>query len=250
MSPTSRNSMIVGGGLIVVALLFTCGPMQSWFSQSDAGAPETPPVVVAPVVAPAFEPADSLAAATAGAVAGADVGAASAAAIAADDASGDSEGIAVVAPVVAAAGAAGAVAAAAATPGSGGGSGVPVAAAAPPPPAALPAVSAGAPIAPVVLASAAAAGSFDNAFGDDLGSAGKAVDRFAPPVAGEGGTSLAAAIAGDTFGVNSGSVRQPCDSPGSGCRNLRGLSGGGDGGGGPIPPRINPPIIPGVRPVP
>ena len=244
MSPTSRNSMIVGGGLIVVALLFTCGPMESWFGQSDGGAPEAPPVVVAPVVDPPFEPAGSIAAATSGAVAGAEVGAASAAAAAADDTPDASEGIAALAPVIAATGAGAAVAAA--SSGNGGGSGVPVAAASPPSAAAAPTVSAGPAI---VLASAAAAGSFDDAFDDGLGSAGRAVDRFAPPVAGVAGSSLAAAMAADPFGVNSGGVRQPCDSPGSGCRNLRRVS-GGDARGGPNPPRINPPIVPGVRPVP
>jgi hypothetical protein len=97
---------------------------------------------------------------------------------------------------------------------------------------------------------------FSNGFGGepDVSAAGLVVDRFAPPVAALGGSPLALAAASDRFGADAGGVRDSCDGPGAGCRNVRGA--------GRVPPIIpgvrpvpsplppNPPIVPGQRPVP
>lgn len=37
MTPTTRNSLMVGGALIVIALLLTCGPIRGIFGTGDAG---------------------------------------------------------------------------------------------------------------------------------------------------------------------------------------------------------------------
>ena len=73
MSPTTRNTLMIGGGLIVAALLFTCGPLKNMFG----GAETSPQVAAGP---PADLPAetgtpDAMAGAVAGAAVGADVGA-------------------------------------------------------------------------------------------------------------------------------------------------------------------------------
>lgn len=65
--------MLIGGGLIVVALLLTCGPMTNWFGIGDNGVNATPDVAAGPP-AGSMNAAGSLAAATAGALAGGEVG--------------------------------------------------------------------------------------------------------------------------------------------------------------------------------
>jgi len=107
-----------------------------------------------------------------------------------------------------------------------------------------------------VLAAAAAlaaVSAFDDAFdgGDAVFAAGPAVDRFPPPVA-AGGPAFALLAASQPFGTLSGSIRQPCDSPGAGCQTIPasmtnppiipGIR--------PVPVISNPPIIPGIRPIP
>jgi hypothetical protein len=99
--------------------------------------------------------------------------------------------------------------------------------------------------APLALAAAgsgavAATDAFDDSIGDDEELAGRAADRFAPPVASPGGSPLA--LVKQPFSVAAGSMIRPCDTPGSGCTNL--VS--------PVaPPPVGggvPPIGPGVRP--
>jgi hypothetical protein len=112
----------------------------------------------------------------------------------------------------------------------------------------LPPVSAGVPAGLAAEAGGAGAeglavatSAFDEALaasGSGIGPAGRVVDRFAPPVASAGAAPLALAAASQPFGMDGGVLR-PCDTPGSGCRNLTGTAG---------PP--NPPILPGVRPTP
>ena len=47
MTPTSRNSLMIGGALIVIALLLTCGPLSGLFGP-DAAKVEAPPVAAGP----------------------------------------------------------------------------------------------------------------------------------------------------------------------------------------------------------
>ncbi len=206
MTPTSRNSLMVGGAAIVVALMLTCGPLQGIFGGGDSSVAEAPAVaagppadVVAPVeiaapvaiVAPVEIAAPAAIAAAAGAVAGASIGGADAAAVSN-----------VIAPTA-----------------------VSIA----------PAVSAGPPIASVAVAnttvlnpvlaaaaaSAAATQAFDQAYvasGTAAASAaGKVVDRFAPPVAAIASSTLALNGIIRSVGLAADSIRQPCDSPGAGC---------------------------------
>ncbi len=86
--------------------------------------------------------------------------------------------------------------------------------------------------------------------GGGVGPGGPVVNRFAPPVAAPGGGGYNIASA-NPFGVGKGNALQPCDQPGSGCRNLRGIPANPPiiPGGRPTPP-ANPPIIPGGRPTP
>jgi len=216
---------MIGGALIVIALLLTCGPWRHFFGGAD-GADQTLPSVAA---APPDDTEEILPAA--GVVAG--------------DQSDDIEVSATagaagpqVAPIVGAGVAAGAGVVAATAP----------SASSPAPPA----VSAGVPDTPVAAATApnpavlaaaaalAAVSAFDDAFdgGDAVFAAGPAVDRFPPPVA-AGGPAFALVAVSQPFGTLAGNIRQPCDSPGAGCQRIVGS---------PIP--TNPPIIPGVRPVP
>ena len=59
MTPTTRNTLVIGGGLIVIALLLTCGPMSGLFGGGEDATEtvalveaeiETPPVSAAPQV--------------------------------------------------------------------------------------------------------------------------------------------------------------------------------------------------------
>ena len=61
MTPTSRNSLMIGGGLIVIALLLTCGPMRGLFGGAPPATVTEPPSVAAgpPEEAPAPADADA-----------------------------------------------------------------------------------------------------------------------------------------------------------------------------------------------
>jgi hypothetical protein len=230
MSPATRNRLMVGGALILIALLLVCGPLSDRFGGRDTSAGDAPPVAAGPPV----DDSGLADAAAVGALAGA-----SAVAPEATDAAADQ---AVVAPIAVAAVASGAGAGAAAAnsggTGSGGASAVPVATpvvAAPPP------VSAGVPdtvvAAPVVVAAAGIPAAISD-FDDAPGSIGPALNRFAPPVAGAGGSQIAQVARSLTRNV--GNMIRPCDTPGSGCVHL--VSG-------PPPTGGVPPIGPGQRPV-
>lgn len=257
MTPTTRNSLMVGGILIVIALLLTCGPIRGIFGAGDVGtsadvaksdATPLPPVGAAPLV---NTPAD-LGAATTGAIAGSQIGSADAAAVASVASNS-------VAPalVAGAAGAAGAAISDPAGVGAAGPSGadanvatastdivVPSDSAVP---SSLPvANSIPAPVVNLDVAleeSAAAASAFDNAFDSgmaDMPAAGAVVGRFAPPVAAISSQRLALNGVDRAVGIGAAGIRAPCDSPGAGCRNLQ-LSMAS-----PIP--INPPIVSGPTP--
>lgn len=254
MTPTTRNSLMVGGALIVIALLLTCGPIRGIFGAGDAGTsadvatsdatPLRPVGAALPVNTDA-----ALAAATTGAVAGSQIGSADTAAVA-------SEAPETVAPVLVAGAA---VAAAEAAGAADAGASVAAASTDIVPPA----VSASPPSVPVststmagvvdpaiaLAASAAAASAFDDAFdhgfaGDmaDMPAEGVVVGRFAPPVAAISSQLLALNGVERAVGIGAAGVRAPCDSPGVGCRKLQVATAS------PIP--INPPIVPGPTPPP
>jgi hypothetical protein len=69
---------------------------------------------------------------------------------------------------------------------------------------------------------------------NEVGVAGKVVDRFTPPVA----APIDPGSPGQPLAQTLGPVLRPCDTPGSGCRNPQ-----------PISPQVGvPPIVPGTRP--
>ena len=290
MTPTTRNTLMIGGALIVIALLLTCGPMRGLFGGGEDATetvaatdtePETPPVSAAPPaddvdamamagVATSGAATGAGAGANGAAVAGLDEGAAGQAS--ADDAADETVvAAAAVAPVGAASGgsstgagvgtAATAAGVGAATAGAGAaagasGSGSSAATAAQ---TATPPVSTGPPVPAVAVAdtsaadaaaaaaaaAAGAASAFDDAYaslsGEGIDAAGKVVDRFAPPVAAVPTGGLAMNGAQRSVGSSIGGVRQPCDSPGAGCRNTL-------GGARPPTPPANLLIVPGQRP--
>lgn len=228
MSRTSRNTLMIGGALILIALLLFCGPLSGRFGSGGQKVDDPPSVAAGPPVdatnaTNAMEVADS-------AALGALVGASGA------DSSGSENGARLDAspaddelpPVVvlaagdadeALAGAGGVAAGTAATDPDGTGGGV-----------VLPPISAG----PPAATTAAAAGPDLEDGAEDAGEAfdailfyepgiGPASERFAPPVAAPGNRPFDIA---KIAGLGSG-ARLPCDSPGSGCRNVRrGLTGG------------------------
>lgn len=264
MSPTSRNTLMIGGALILIALLLVCDPLSDRLGRGGKSVEEAPSVAAGPPL-DALEPADVLEAVAAGALVGTtvaptdaatldavgdvgDVKAADDSAVVADagleDPGDDTLTAAGVAAAGVAAGAAGAGMAGDAGTGGGG--------------AVLPAVSAGVPTTDVAsdeisgaAAAVAAASAFDDALAsamassDELGGAGPAVERFAPPVAAAGGSPLALAGAAQLFGIDGGDLLRPCDTPGSGCRNL-GAAAIGGGGGGRFQP--SPPFNPRAQP--
>lgn len=71
---------------------------------------------------------------------------------------------------------------------------------------------------------------------DGITGAGRVVGRFAPPVAAVAPDALALDERRRAAGTGIGSIRQPCDAPGAGCRNT--------------PGRLNPTIGSGTRPTP
>jgi hypothetical protein len=219
MSPTSKNALKIGGALILIALFLVCGPLKDRLGSGGKNVEEAPSVASGPPLEPVeVDTTDALEGIAAGVLIGTSAPEPPLEAVKTED---DLP----VLPVVAAAATGAAVAA-----GTGTGSGETV----------LPAVSAGVPpttgaadeIAGVVPA-VAAASAFDEsrASREGPGRAGRAVDIFPPPVAAEGDSLLA--LSTEPFGMDSGSLLQPCDSPGSGCQNLRG---GSNGGGGSVTP--------------
>ena len=281
MTPTSRNSLMIGGGLIVIALLLTCGPMRGLFGDADpAAVTESPSVAASPpeeapspsvAVGPPEEapaPADaadamaSAAAAGDGAANGAEAGTNGAAVAGLDGgaaageeivvfaaAEAEAAGAGVAMPTAEAVGAGvGAATAAGADAGSGFGAAATKTVSAPP----KPPVSGGPSAVAVANTSganaaasaAAATNAFDDAYaslsGDGVDAAGKVVDRFAPPVAAVASGGLAFNGAQRSIGSSIGGVRQPCDSPGAGCRNTVTPAS-------PLAP-ANPPIVGGTRP--
>jgi hypothetical protein len=219
MSPTSKNALKIGGALILIALFLVCGPLKDRLGGGGKNVEEAPSVASGPPLEPVeVDTTDALEGIAAGVLIGTSAPEPPLEAVKTKD---DLP----VLPVVAAAATGAAVAA-----GTGTGSGETV----------LPAVSAGVPPTtvaadgiPDVDPAVAAATAFDEsrASREGPGRAGRAVDIFPPPVAAEGDSLLA--LSTEPFGMDSGSLLQPCDSPGSGCQNLRG---GSNGGGGSVTP--------------
>ncbi|MCB9722524.1 MAG: hypothetical protein H6748_00590 [Spirochaetaceae bacterium] len=259
MNPRTRNTLMIGGALIVVALLLVCGPLAGRFG----GRQSEPPSVAA---GPPVDAAGAAAVAAAGALAGAEAANGGLAAVteelegdpcdrpdeewesvqarldagcpprggdATAAAKADDEGEKAAAGLVAGAG-------------SGAGSQAGTAALAA---GAAGATAAGATAAATAGSGAAAVGAaaapiasdrFDEAMTTQLasigGAAGPVVDRFAPPVAAAGPSPLGLAASARPLGTSAGDLRLACDNPGSGCRNV-------------IATRLNPPAVPG-RPTP
>lgn len=211
MSPTSRNALKIGGALILIALLLVCGPLSDRFGSGGKGVKEAPPVAAGPP--PAVDSTDAITAAATGALVGASVAGPEAAA------GGIEEPIVSQTPIVPIAAVAAASVAGATSAAVAGGNGH--AHATPPP------VSAAGPVAAVVEPDVARV--FDDALAsaNPLGIGGALVDRFAPPVS--AGPALAQNPAGQPFGLTGGDVLLPCDTPGSGCRNVSPAAIGGGG---------------------
>ena len=222
MSPTSKNALKIGGALILIALFLVCGPLSGRFGSGGKNVEEAPSVAMGPPLEPVeIDTTGAVEAVAAGALFGTPDPAPEVVAPLEDvKAEDDLPAL----PIVVAA-ATGAAAGAAVVADSAAGSGGSV----------LPPVSAGVPPTNVsaVAPAAAAASAFDDSMAsrDASGNAGPAAARFAPPVAAAGDSLLA--LATEPFGMESGSLLQPCDSPGSGCQNL---NGGGGGGGGSVTP--------------
>lgn len=215
MSPTSKNALKIGGALILIALFLVCGPLRDRLGSGGKNVEEAPSVATGPPLEPVdLDTTPAVEAVAAGALVG--ILAPGFEAVAPlEDVKTEDDSPAL--PIVAAA-ATSAAAAAAVAADSGSGSSRPV----------LPAVSAGVPPTeaatdeiPGVAAAVAAVSAFDDSMeSSDLGMAGSAADRFPPPVAAAGGDSLLA-LSTEPFGMDSGNLLQPCDSPGSGCQRLK-----------------------------
>lgn len=219
LSPTSRNSMKIGAALILIALLLVCGPISDRMSGRES-VRETPSVAAGPPVVP-IDPSGAVEAAAAGALVGASVGETNAAAAGDGKANDDLPVVVAAATVGAAAGVAGA-----ADSGTGGGS-------------VLPPVSAGVPVPATDVASGglseaadasvASAEEFDKFLDSAMASEsrvgpGPAAARFPPPVAANGDSGQAFASNAEAFRIDTGELLRPCDSPGSGCQNLKSAS--------------------------
>lgn len=188
MDATSRNRILmVGGALVVVALLLVCGPLEGEFGKDRVES--TPPVAAAPpLIEPEPEPEV--------------VAVVPAEPIAADEGLADEMPAAVEsAPVVP-------VVAAPVVASSGSKSPAPT----PPPVSAAPP-----PVVPIV-AGPSAAELAQNAFdaAQDEGPKSNLRDRFAPDV--DSGPS-ASLLALDSFGQGNAFQIRPCDTPGAACRN-------------------------------
>ena len=222
MSPTSKNALKIGGALILIALFLVCGPLRGRFGSGGENVEEAPSVATGPPLEPIeVDTTDAVEAVAAGALFGTPDPTPKVVAPLEEVKSEDD--LPALPIVAAAATGAAAGAAVAADSGTGGGESI------------LPPVSAGVP--PTNVAAVAPAVAATSVFDDSMasrdasGNAGPAAARFAPPVAAEGDSLLA--LATEPFGMESGSLLQPCDSPGSGCQNLN--SGGGGGGGSVTP---------------
>jgi len=224
MSPTSKNALKIGGALILIALFLVCGPLRDRLGSGGNNVEGAPSVASGPPLEPVeVDTTDALEGIAAGVLIGTSASEPQAVAPLEDVETKDDLP---VLPIVAAAAAGAAVAADTGT-GSGG--------------TVLPPVSAGVPPTNVVAdeipgvdPAVAAASAFDESRASrdgPGGRAGRAVNIFPPPVDAEGDSLLA--LSTEPFGMDSGSLLQPCDSPGSGCQNLRG---GGGGGGGSVTP--------------
>ncbi len=310
MSPTSRNTLMIGGALIAIALLLVCGPLSDRFGSRGSDRQEPPAVAAGPPP----DAAGVVGAAAVGALAGATVGEVDVEALVAagngdpcrpviegesdaDRASRlrDHDCLAPAAPEVpevarvdagaaeagghtgpgdasstsigemaadAAVATTAALAAATSTGTSAGssgasavGAGIAAASTEGIGSTSLPAVSAGlrsagdaaalsSGVGPggagaVAATPALAAAAFDDAFasagtsGSGIRPAGPVVWRFPPPVAALGASPSVLAAA-QPFIDSNRPVVLPCDSPGSGCANIR--------------PPSNPPFVPGRRP--
>lgn len=241
MDPKSRNRVLmIGGALIVIALLLVCGPLQDRLGSGGSGT-ALPPVAAGPADTldePTVEPAPVPLAPDAA------IETATTLDESAEEAAETPDAVAVPLPRDPATGGAGAALETAAAAASAAASaGEPGTSASAPTAAAseLPSVSAAPPPSPTAAAvfdDALAAGSLGSA-GDELGigPAGPVSRRFAPPVA-SGGPMALGIQAAQNFAIDS-SLLRPCDTPGSGCQNLVSAAG-----------RPNPPIRPGVRPTP
>jgi len=214
MSPTSKNALKIGGALILIALFLVCGPLRDRLGSGGKNLEEAPSVAAGPPLEPVdFDTTPAVEAVAAGALVGILAPGVEAVAPLEDvKTEDDSPALPIVAAAVTGAAAGAAVAA-----DSGSGSRGSV----------LPPVSAGVPQVsvvtdeiPGVAAAVAAVSAFDDSMeSSDLGMAGTAADRFPPPVASEGDSLLA--LSTEPFGMDSGNLLQPCDSPGSGCQRLK-----------------------------
>ena len=220
MSPTSKNALKIGGALILIALFLVCGPLRGRLGSGGKNVEEAPSVASGPPLDPVeVDTSDALEGIAAGVLIGTSAPEPQAVAPLEDVKTEDDLP---VLPIVVAAATGAAVAA---ETGTGGGGTV------------LPPVSAGVPPTtvaadefPGVAPAVAAASAFDDSMASRDGP-GRAVDIFPPPVGAEGDSLLA--LSTEPFGMDSGSLLQPCDSPGSGCQNLRG---GSNGSGGSVTP--------------
>jgi hypothetical protein len=199
MNPTSKNTLKIGGALILIALLLVCGPLSDRFGSGGKKVEEAPPVAAGPPV----DESHALDAVVAGALVGSSVDDIEGAAV--EDISDDDDLSVLVAAAAVAAAAAGA-----ATGGSGSGGG---GQALPPVSAGVPDVEAALPI-PVVIPPVAdvdAADAFDASERSGDGMGGTPNQRFAPPVAATGGGPV------QPFALADSTTLRPCDSAGSGC---------------------------------
>ncbi|HIF95081.1 MAG: hypothetical protein ABGX04_03445 [Myxococcales bacterium] len=227
MTPTSRNTLMIGGALILISLLLVCGPLSGLLGSGGSSLEEAPSVAAGP-------PADhsgALGAAAVGALAGARLGESRAELLAAE-----MPVVVVAVPVIEV------VEVVAEAEDETAMDATVVA----PIPAELPDVGAVGPsisdVASPGLEAAVTAADFDRAMAAaaktkaGVVTAGNVVDRFAPPVAAAPQANLRVA-----YSLDAGAMIMPCETPGSDCRNLAATSA-------PPPMGQNPPIIPGRLP--
>ncbi len=254
MERASRNRVLmVGGALIVIALLLVCGPLKGRFGQ---GGEDQPPAVAAGP--PPADIAGTVGMAAAGAAAGAAIGESDLNAAIADEAERDVAAAGAMAAAAAAAAASAAAVVDVAASDAGAASATQADAATPSKPAdvdvaaagasqaiaesaavasgaagssssMLPPIAAGVPITTLAAAQASAAppapaatpakAVAERAFDSALlaSGAGKVVGRFAPPVASGRAVSSLSLAAAQSFDL--GRVLRACDSPGASCSN-------------------------------
>jgi hypothetical protein len=203
MSPTSKNALKIGAGLIVIALLLVCGPLMDRFGGSGVAPPIAAPMVTAP---PVVEP-DVLEAVVAGALVGNSAEELDPQLLAGVTGEQGAEKLPPVVPAVVPAV-------------------VPIESKGADVSKSPPSVSAAGP--PVVLAATeplgtpdtnAAPDAFDTLLANNAGLDSRAEDRFPIPVASGGPQS-------NPFGQLDPGLPRPCDAQGTGCRDLH-ISGSG-----------------------